>query len=281
MQQATPPRRRLRRPADFKHRYGPWALVTGASDGIGKQSAELLAAAGLNIVAVARRADRLHDLTNHLRATYGVEATAVDVDLSRPGALLRLFDETSILDVGLLVAAAGFGTTGPFLRNPVDTELDMLTVNCAAVTSAAHHFGQWFAQRGSGGIVLFSSIVAFQGVANTSTYAATKAYIQSFAEGIRPELAPLGVHVLASAPGPVSTGFGARADMHMGSATKADVVAAKTLNALGRRALVRPGARSKVLALALATAPRRLRTVILTKIIGGFTAHQLEVTGRP
>lgn len=98
---------------------------------------------------------------------------------------------------------------------PVEPELDMIDVNCRAVAALTHAFGQRFAARGKGGIVLMSSLVAFQGVAHAANYAATKAYVQSLAEGLRTELAPLGVAVVACAPGPIASGFAARASMVM------------------------------------------------------------------
>src|SRR5205823_9088379 len=103
---------------------------------------------------------------------------------------------TSDLDVGLLVAAAGFGTSGAFIDSPLEEELGMFDVNCRAVTTLAHHFGNRFAKARRGGMVLMSSLLAFQGVPGFANYAATKAYVQSLAEGLRLELSPLGVDVV-------------------------------------------------------------------------------------
>lgn len=273
----TPDRRPgLKRPDRLAANYGPWAVVTGASDGIGRASAELLAAAGVNLVLTARRQHRLDDLASTLAARHRIGTRVVPADLSSPDGLDRLFAATEGLEVGLLVAAAGYATTGPFLDNSAEGEADLVDVNCRAVVATTHHYGRLMAGRGRGGIVLFSSIVAFQGVSNTATYAATKAFIQSLAEGIGPELEAVGIDLVVSAPGPVASGFADRADMRMGSAADPHDVARATLNALGRRSTVRPGARSKVLGYSLATAPRRLRSWILTRIIGGFTAHQTD-----
>lgn len=266
--------RGLRRPAAFTERYGPWAVVTGASDGIGAASADLLAAARCNVVLVARRGDVLDGLATGLQARHGIDTRTVVADLSTSAGSDLLFSATADLDVGLLVAAAGLATTGRFLDNNIDAELALVDLNCRAVVEASHHYGRRFAERGRGGIVLFSSIVAFQGVAKTANYAASKAFVQTLAEGIRPEMEAVGVDVLASAPGPVATGFAARADMQMGSAADPVDVARVTLDALGRRTTVRPGVRAKLLGSLLSTAPRPIRTVILTRIIGGFIAHQ-------
>ena len=100
-----------------------------------------------------------------------------------------------------------------FIDSDLEVELNMIDLNCRSLAQMTHTFGGRFAKRGRGGIVLMSSLVAFQGVPRAANYAATKAYVQSLAEGIRAELKPLGVSVLASAPGPVKSGFGARAGM--------------------------------------------------------------------
>ena len=124
--------------------------------------------------------------------------------------------------------------------------------------------------RGKGGIILMSSIVAFQGVPNSANYAATKAYVQTLAEGLSRELGPSGVSVLSSAPGPVHTGFASRAGMQMGGATTAQTVARATLNALGQSTTTRPGLRSKLLGYGLGTLPRGIRSRILGTIMKGM-----------
>lgn len=261
----------LRRPEQFLQTYGPWALVTGATDGIGKATARILAASGLGVVLVARRAELLNSLAEDIRNNGGT-ALAVPADLSVPVDIDRVNEATAGLDVGLLVAAAGFGTSGPFPDSALDGELAMIDVNCRAVASMTHHYAQRFAARGRGGIVLMSSLVGFQGVPGSANYAATKAYIQSLAEGIRPELLIHGVDVLASAPGPVDSGFAQTAGMSMGSKDRADVVALGSLNALGRKQTVRPGRVSKTLGWSLSTAPRRLRTTILKQVMQSYTS---------
>lgn len=261
----------VRRPERFLETYGPWAVVTGASDGIGEAAARILAATGLSVVLVARRAGLLDNLAEDIKNNGGT-ALAVPADLSVPVDIDRVHETTDGLDVGLLFAAAGFGTSGPFPDGNLDRELAMIDVNCRAVASMTHHYAQRFSARGRGGVVLMSSLVGFQGVPGSANYAATKAYIQSFAEGIRPELVKHGVDVLASAPGPVDSGFAKAAGMSMGSTDRADVVALGSLNALGRKRTVRPGRVSKTLGWSLSTAPRRLRTKILKQVMQSFTS---------
>lgn len=267
---------RTPRQARFATRYGPWAVVTGASDGIGRAIATELAADGLNLVLVARRERALDALATELADRFGVVARVVAADLGAREGVAKVMADTEAIEVGLLVAAAGFGTSGDLIDNALEAELNMLAVNCGAVLEMSHRFGARFAAQGRGGLVLFSSLLAFQGVPRAANYAASKAYVQSLAEGLRRELAPRGVDVLSAAPGPVASGFADRADMKMGLALTPAQVARKTLKALGRWGTVRPGWLSWFLELALSTAPRWGRTRILEQIMGGFTAHQRE-----
>jgi uncharacterized protein len=249
------------------HRYGPWAVVTGASDGIGRAFAEDLARRGIDLVLVARRAAVLEEIGTALAGRYGVRVRTVALDLSQPRAHLDLACACQDLDIGLLVAAAGYGSSGPLVaQDPVD-ELRMVDLNCRAVLAQCMHFGERFASRGRGGLVLMSSIVAFQGTPNAANYAATKAYIQALAEGIAPELKHSGVDVLACAPGPVHSGFAGTARMHMARADLPETVARGALDALGRAVTVRPGRLSRLLGWSLMTAPRSLRSAIMGRIM--------------
>ncbi len=260
--------------ASMQDRYGPWAVVTGASDGIGLESARAAAAAGLNLALVARRKPELDRLAAELEKEHGIETRVIPADLAEPEGVGAVLGQTLGLDVGLVIAAAGFGTSGPFVAADIDTEADMIAVNCTAPMVLAHSFGRRMVSRGSGGIVLFSSIVAFQGVARAANYAATKAFIQTLAEGLRMELGAHGVDVLSVAPGPVASGFAERADMRLGQPMRARGVARTILPALGRRTTIRPGFMSKFLGLSLGSLPRAFRMRIMASVMAGMTRHQ-------
>lgn len=256
--------------------YGPWAVVTGASSGIGAAAATVLAEGGVNLLLVARRLPELQERAVLLRDRYGVEVEVVAADLATAAGTASVEEAGGHLDVGLLVAAAGFGTSGTFVEGDLEEELEMLQVNCRAVLQATHHFARRFKARNRGGIVLFGSIVGFQGTPYAAHYAATKAYIQTLAEGLRVELAPHGVDVLATAPGPVHTGFAARSRLKMGAALQPEAVARETLAALGRRTTVHPGLLTKVLTGSLALLPRWGRSQVMGRVMSGMAQPRTD-----
>jgi uncharacterized protein len=254
--------------------YGPWVLITGASDGIGRALAYQIAATGINVALVARNEARLRALAAELEARHGIETAVLAADLADPDAVAHVETATDGLDVGLVVLAAGFGTTGTFLETSLAEEMALIAVNIAAVSRLSHTFAGRLAGRGRGAIVLFGSIVGWQGVPGQANYAASKAYVQNLAEGLHDELEQHGVDVLSVAPGPVASGFGARAGLAMTRATPSDVVATATIKALGRRRTMIPGARGKYLTSALRPLPRRLRSLILGRVIAGMRSGE-------
>ena len=264
---------RTRKQERFHARYGPWAVVTGASSGIGRAIAARLAEAGLDLVLVARSRETMDALAEKLSGQHGVETRVFAIDLGEETALETLANATGDLDVGLMVASAGFGTSGPFLESSLDREMDMLAVNCRALLGASLHFGRRFAERGRGGLVLLSSIVGFVGMPYAAHYAATKAYVQSLAEALNVELAPQGVDVLAAAPGPTHSGFAERAGMKMGAALSPEDVAQPILDALGRRATTLPGFLSKLLVYSQVTLPRWARVRIMGAVMKGMVSR--------
>lgn len=260
--------------SEFLKKYGPWAVVTGASEGIGAAFATELASKGMNLVLVARREDRLEAMSKELTGKFRIEVKILPTDLANKSSALGLFINTEHLDVGLLVAAAGFGTSGPMLLTNERNEADLVEVNCAAVLAQCLHYGRRMAAKRRGGIVLFSSVVAFQGAPFSANYAASKAYIQALAEGMGQELKADGVDVLSVAPGPIASGFAARANMNLGQSMTPEVVARVSLAALGKQRTVRPGWLSKLLGWGLSTAPRFLRVQIMGNIMANMTKHQ-------
>ncbi len=252
-------------------KFGKSALVTGASDGIGRATALGLAEKGFDLILVARRKDHLDRASEEARSTSGVKVRSVVADLSTAHGLEAVRKVIAEERPGIGVLSAGYGTSGPFVSSNLDGEVDMLDVNCRAVLTLAHDLTGQMVRNGAGQLVLFGSIVGFQGNAWTAHYAATKAYVQSLAEGLAVELGPHGVHVLSVAPGPVNTGFAARAGLVMGSAATPLEIARGIVGALGSSGTIRPGLLSKLLGYNLAMAPRFLRVRIMSMIMGGMT----------
>lgn len=254
--------------------YGPWAIVTGATSGIGLEIATQLASAGFHLVLNGRNEKALQEIENKFTSQYNIQVKTIAADVSEPAAIETIQKTTAGLNVGLLVASAGYGTSGLFIHNAVSDEINMLRVNAESLLALTHHYAQRFAVQKRGGIILMSSMVAFQGVPYAANYAASKAYVQTLAEALAVELKKDNVDVLAAAPGPVESGFGKRSNMNMNIALRPDEVGVPILKALGRKTTVLPGLLTKVLVYALRTAPRSIKVRIMEQVMGGFTKHQ-------
>lgn len=185
------------------------ALITGASSGIGETFAEALAKDGLDLILVARSADKLREIAVRLSGTYGhrVEVIAADLSKPQPGAALLKKVEALHMPVDLLINNAGFGTSGTFHKLDGAREHHEIMLNVAAVVDLAHSFLPSMIRRGGGGIINLASVAAFQPLPFMSVYAATKAFVLSFSHGLYGEYRNRGIHVLAVCPGPVDTPF--------------------------------------------------------------------------
>jgi short-subunit dehydrogenase len=186
---------------DFKNRYGPVALVTGASSGIGKAFAERLAAMGLDLVLVARRREQLEELAAQLTQKHGVRAKVLPLDLANPIATRQMLDATASLDIGLVISNAGFGMKGEHAANDPTAMTDMLMVNCHVPMQLAHGFIPRLRGRGRGGIIFTSSIEGLMGCPYSTAYSASKALVNALGEGLWAELQPEGIDVLTLCPG--------------------------------------------------------------------------------
>lgn len=184
----------------FRDRYGPWAVVTGASAGIGREFAAQCAQRGLNVVLVARREAPLRELASQLERQHGVSTRVIAADLTQVDQLMRLGDQTADLDVGLLINNAGTGAYGPMLDNDLAFEVAVTDLNVRAPLVLSHVLGRRMRSRGRGGVVIVSSMVGLLGVTHFANYAATKAYGLTLAEGLRAELGST-VDVHAVLPG--------------------------------------------------------------------------------
>ena len=193
---------------NMKNFNGKWALVTGASAGIGAALARELAAQGAKLILTARRKDRLESLAAELGAG-GTEVRVLAADLNDPAAPELLYNATegAGLPVDILINNAGLGQYGAFCASPVEQELSQVRVNCEAVVRLSRFFVPRMVERRRGWVLILASTASFQPVPYITTYAATKAFDRFFALGLAAEVARFGVKVTALCPGPTESEF--------------------------------------------------------------------------
>lgn len=251
---------------------GKWALVTGASAGIGLAIAEELAAARANLVVTARRKDRLEALAKRLKTEHKIAVEVIAADLGDPSAPgeIRRFTDTKGIEIELLVNNAGFGSYGGFYKADLARQVQMVQVNCIAVVQLTHlYLGEMVARR-HGDILIVASVAGFQAVPYVSTYAATKAFDLHFAEGIAAEVRQYGVNVCALCPGSTTTEFrevaGQPANTFRGAET-AEKVARTGLRALadGKSSVI-SGFKNRMSVEGQRLAPRGLVTSVAAKM---------------
>jgi len=272
----------------FVNKFGAWAIVTGASSGIGTGFAQALAARGLNLVLVSRREDRLNALAQELSAKHHIETRVVATDLSSPDFLADIRRVTDSLDVGLLISNAGAGAMGAMLRVDVEELLQTLSLNTAAHLRLTHHFGDRLVQRQSGGILLVGSMAGNQGTPFGANYAGAKAYIHNLGQALNYELRDTGVNVSVTVPGPTSTpGLNERTDIDMtklpGPVMSVETLVSISLKGLAKnKALIIPGAPNRVMDFVFRRVlPRSFGRNMLGNTIGKHTPARLTMTKQP
>ena len=186
-----------------------WALITGASAGIGTALARELAAGGTNLVLTARRRDRLVGLAGELSSKHNIRTLVCVADLAQPTGAQQIFDftEEKQIEVDLLINNAGFGAYGEFQKVALERLAEMTQVNVTAVVQMTHLYLPGMIQRRGGDVLILASSAAFQPVPYITTYAATKAFDLFFAEGLAEEVRQYGVRVCALCPGSTATEF--------------------------------------------------------------------------
>jgi uncharacterized protein len=251
----------------FAAKYGPWALVAGASDGVGAAFAMGLAEHGVNVVLLARRQIVLDQVAAEIESKTSASTRTVAIDLATPGAASAIAAATSDLQIGFLVYCAGADPNfAPFLANPIEAAEAMVQRNCMVPMQLCHHFAAPMVQRGGGGIVIFGSGAGLAGGPNMVAYGATKAFDMVFAEALWAELHDKGVDVLGLILGKTDTPalrqleysrgqIASPDEAPAGAAAVADVIA-EAFDNLGNGPTVMVGDTMRAAAQMLAALPR-------------------------
>ena len=236
----------------FKDKYGPWALVTGASTGIGKELAKQVAREGLNVVLIARRENLLHDLKQEIERNHQIKIRVIAMDLLEHEAIKTLDEKTKDLDIGLLIPNAGMELSGEFVDGDMQQHSALVQLNTLVPMQIANVFGKRLKERGKGGILFLSSLFAYQGIPYVANYAASKAYILTLGEALNIELSPYGVDVAVLSPGLTATEMSENMSvdfkkMPIFSMHPAQVARAG-LRTLGKKTTIVPGLLNKIYA---------------------------------
>ena len=264
----------------FDEKYGPWALVLGASEGLGAAWAFGCAARGLNVVVVARRGGLLDGVASEIADRHGVAVRTVVLDLAAPDLVEQLRADTDDLDVGLLVYNGAAGHVGPLREQSIDSLRSIVAVNCAGPLLTTAHFGTRMLDRGRGGIVIMGSAAGLAGAAYNSAYAASKAFDLVLGESLWAEWRESGVDVL-SVIGPAIDTPNFRASVppsaNMPTPMAPEALVDEVFTMLGSTPSFVPGEEVRNGVAMLGTLPRQLQVEALSAAHASFADHPREV----
>lgn len=247
-----------------------WALITGATTGIGRELATLFAADGFNLALVARTEPRLRQTADELRSQFGINVRVLPKDLAAASSSQEIFDALTDVPVSALVNNAGFGVHGPFAGNNLQTQTDLMQVNMTALVQLTHLFVQPMLARDRGRILNVASTAAFQPGPTVNLYYASKAFVYSFSYALADELRDTGVTVTTLCPGTTRTEFFARANLPVKRGTP--MMDARTVAETGYRGLMRgrrvviPGFLNKIGSALAKRVPPRLSVAVVRRI---------------
>lgn len=253
-----------------------YALITGASSGLGLALAEALARRGRNLILVARQRDALESIACELTQRFGVEALYRVCDLAEPMQISGLIQELEQGErqVDLLVNNAGIGSAGLFVEQDWSREQELIELNILALSRLCHDLGYHMVKQGRGQILNIASVAAFQPGPLMSNYFASKAYVLHFSEGLRNELAPHGVKVSVLCPGPIATPFFRHSQIRSSGLERRQLlanpeeVALLAVQGLERnRAIIIPGWRNRLVPLLIRLMPRALSRRLAMRMI--------------
>lgn len=245
----------------LKQKYGEWALVTGASSGIGEQFARVLARKGFNLIVTARRTDLLSQLAAELSRQHGIEARVVACDLSSDAQVDQLIAQAGAVPLGIVISNAGFGAKGEFLKHDAAHMESMIRTNCMATIRLAYGLLPAMVGRRRGAYVFTGSIEGYLPFPYSAPYAASKAFIHSLGAALFEEMRPHNVDVLVLSPGatdtdaPVSQGVPKE---NLSGMMQPAVVAEQTLDQIGKTVYFTPGFNNRLFMGFLGMLPRKL-----------------------
>ncbi len=264
------PRRR-----SLRERYGEWALITGASAGIGEEFARALAREGISCVLTARREDRLKELAASLEQTCNVRTRIVPIDIGEPGGAEKLAAQVADLDISILINNAGFGYAGRFAKQESDRLRSMVELNCIAPVVLTSRLLPPMLEHGKGAVIITGSIAGAQPLPFNNIYGATKVFDRHFGEALWAELMGSGVDVLVLEPGPTESEFQAVAFETPHPGEPAAKVVATALDALGRQPSVISGWGNWMQSTAIRVVPRSIVTLVAARVMGSRTQQQM------
>lgn len=247
-----------------------WALITGASTGIGRDLAEVFASNGFNLALVARSQERLDVVGRELRAVHKIDVKAIAQDVGQPGAAEAIFQSLRETPVSVLVNNAGFGSYGPFVDADLKLQTEMMKVNMVALVQLTHLFAQPMRARRAGRILNVASTAAFQPGPMINVYYATKAFVFSFSYALADELIGSGVSVTVLCPGLTKTEFQKRA--HLGQGGSWPMMSSRAVAEMGYRGLMKgkrvviPGLLNQMGSFLARRAPFRLTSAVVRRI---------------
>jgi len=255
----------------FTKKYGQWALITGATSGIGEELTHQLAAKGLNIALVARKEKELIEKSAFLTETYGVQTKCISADISNQEGIDKVKLESKDLEVGLLVLAAGLEVNGAFEKNNVDRELQVIQLNVIATMQLTHHFIAPMVQRKKGGVLMISSLSGHMPNPYFANYAGTKAFVLNFGASLFGEMKPKGVDITVLSPGltktPMIKDNGVDFSKTPMSAMEPSEVAKTAIDALGKKFLAIPGGKNKMMAAMAKHSPLEMQAKMNEKMM--------------
>lgn len=251
--------------ASFREAWGPWALVTGASSGIGKEFARRLAAEGLGVVLVARREAPMQELAAQLQQRHGVPTRVLAMDLSQPGAGAALAKAVEDLEIGLLVANAGTGWIGRFDLQAPEDHGALIRLHCEMHVDLTARLLPPMKARGRGGVIVVSSMGGMVPLPFYAVYSGTKAMLLNWGEALALEMRGTGVAVQVLAPGDTQTGFQEVAGEMSTRWSSVEDVVSDSLAGLGRKTVVVPGLENRLSLLAQRFLPRSVFLSIVEK----------------